>query len=222
MTDPLAAEARRLRVEEQLSVRRSGPGWASAVTGCTRCCAAFRRPSGPAARTPGRAAGRGGAAAADGRSVNEIAEQLGVAKSTAYQWVKHLPLDPDDAAAERRRAHSKLMTDARWAAYREARDAAQAAEQAAGRRSGRFARTSGTCWSSARRSTGVRGASRSRGGRRTDWSSSTATPGCSRCSCVPGQLRDRPGGAALPGAASTSRPMPRRPSAGGRSGWAPR
>ncbi|MEU3453794.1 helix-turn-helix domain-containing protein [Micromonospora sp. NPDC006766] len=69
---------------------------------------------------------------ADGRSVNEIAEQLGVAKSTSYQWVKHLPLNPDDAAAERRRAHSKLMTDARWSAHREARDTAQAAEQARG------------------------------------------------------------------------------------------
>lgn len=67
---------------------------------------------------------------AAGRSVNQIAAQLGVAKSTAYQWVRHLPLDPDDAAAERRREHSKAMTEARWSAYREARDAAQVAEHA--------------------------------------------------------------------------------------------
>jgi transposase len=61
----------------------------------------------------------------DGRSVNEIALELGVAKSTAYQWVKHLPLDQDFETRARRRAHSKLMTDAQREQHRQARDAAR-------------------------------------------------------------------------------------------------
>ncbi|MFI6130408.1 helix-turn-helix domain-containing protein [Micromonospora sp. NPDC051141] len=131
MTDPLAAEARRLRVEEQLSVAeiraRLGIGRdrASALLRGVPPPEWTRRPR---ARDDDRAEALRLRAA--GRSVNQIAEQLGVAKSTAYQWVRHLPLDPDAAVAERRRAHSKVMTDARWGAYREARDAAQAAEQA--------------------------------------------------------------------------------------------
>ncbi|MEV0002538.1 helix-turn-helix domain-containing protein [Micromonospora sp. NPDC050980] len=39
---------------------------------------------------------------AAGRSINQIAAQLGVAKSTAYQWVRHLPLNPDEAGRGRR------------------------------------------------------------------------------------------------------------------------
>ncbi|MER5455488.1 helix-turn-helix domain-containing protein [Micromonospora sp. NPDC002389] len=70
-----------------------------------------------------------------GHSVPEIARRLGVSRSTAYLWVRHLPLqrDPDDVR-ERRRAHSKVMTDAQWGEYRQERDAARAAtvEAAAG------------------------------------------------------------------------------------------
>ncbi|WBB77564.1 helix-turn-helix domain-containing protein [Micromonospora sp. WMMD882] len=63
---------------------------------------------------------------AAGCSVNEIAQRVGVAKSTAYRWVGHLPLDGDaEAARQRRRAHSKLMTDARWEGHRLARDVAR-------------------------------------------------------------------------------------------------
>ncbi|MCW3816333.1 helix-turn-helix domain-containing protein [Micromonospora sp. DR5-3] len=133
MTDPLAEEARRLRVEEQLSVRAI---CARLGIGRDRAYSLLRGVPPPdwTRRPNAKDALRAEAVRlrADGRSVNEIAHQLGVAKSTAYQWVKHLPLDPDDAAAERRRARSKLMTDARWSAHREARDAAQAAEQARG------------------------------------------------------------------------------------------
>ncbi|MFC7247036.1 helix-turn-helix domain-containing protein [Catellatospora aurea] len=53
-----------------------------------------------------------------GCSVPDIASRLGVARSTAFQWVRHIPLDSDVAAAERRRAHSRAMTDARWGAHR--------------------------------------------------------------------------------------------------------
>ncbi|MEV4541639.1 helix-turn-helix domain-containing protein [Micromonospora echinaurantiaca] len=62
-----------------------------------------------------------------GRSVPEIARRVGVARSTAYLWVRHLPLDRDsDEARARRRAHSKVMTDAQWGEYRTVRDAARA------------------------------------------------------------------------------------------------
>lgn len=133
MTDPLAAEARRLRVEEQLPVREIQ---ARLGIGRDRVYALLRGVPAPewTRRPNAKDALRGEAVRlrADGRSVNEIAQQLGVAKSTAYQWVKHLPLEPDGAAAERRRARSKLMTDARWSAHRAARDREQAAEQARG------------------------------------------------------------------------------------------
>ncbi|MGR6317122.1 helix-turn-helix domain-containing protein [Micromonospora soli] len=131
MTDPLAVEARRLRVEEQLSVREIQ---ARLGIGRDRVYALLRGVPPPewTRRPNAKDALRAEAVRlrANGRSVNEIAGRLGVAKSTAYQWVKHLPLDPDEAAAERRRAHSKVMTEARWGAYRAARDAAQAAEHA--------------------------------------------------------------------------------------------
>jgi hypothetical protein len=40
---------------------------------------------------------------AEGRTVNEIAERLAIAKSTAFRWVGHLPLDGScEAAGERR------------------------------------------------------------------------------------------------------------------------
>jgi hypothetical protein len=63
-----------------------------------------------------------------GRTVPEIATELAVAKSTAYQWVKHLPLDATiERGAERRRRHSRHMTDSRWEPHRQARDAQRAA-----------------------------------------------------------------------------------------------
>jgi hypothetical protein len=62
-----------------------------------------------------------------GQTVPQIATELGVAKSSAYQWVKHLPLDATiERGAERRRRHSKQMTDARWEPHRRARDAERA------------------------------------------------------------------------------------------------
>ncbi|MGK5675876.1 helix-turn-helix domain-containing protein [Micromonospora sp. URMC 106] len=131
MTDPIAAEVRRLRTVEQLSVReiqaRTGLG-RNRVHEFLQGVPPPERTRRPRAKDDLRSAAVG--LRAEGRSVNEIARQLGVAKSTAYQWVRHLPLDPDEAVAERRRAHSSLMTEARWAAHREARDAAQAAERA--------------------------------------------------------------------------------------------
>jgi hypothetical protein len=59
------------------------------------------------------------------RSVNDIALELGVARSTAWNWVGHIPLAGD--RAERNRAHSRVMTDARWGQHRVDRDATHAA-----------------------------------------------------------------------------------------------
>ena len=62
-----------------------------------------------------------------GATVNEIAARLGVATSTAWTWVKHLPLNPDPELAEKRRRHSKVMTDARWSRHNRERDVAHEA-----------------------------------------------------------------------------------------------
>ena len=70
-----------------------------------------------------------------GWSVNDLATKLGVAKSTAYMWVKHVPLDPDSERARHKQEHAALMAAGRWDAKRAARDRRQAevhAEAAAG------------------------------------------------------------------------------------------
>ncbi|MEU7997029.1 helix-turn-helix domain-containing protein [Micromonospora sp. NPDC049060] len=130
MSDPLADEVRRLRTVEQLSVReiraRTGLG-RNRVHDLLRGVPAPERTRRPNAKDDLRAAAV--ELRAEGRSVNDIARQLGVAKSTAYQWVRHLPLVEEGVGAERRRAHAALMTEARWSAHRRARDAARTAEQ---------------------------------------------------------------------------------------------
>lgn len=64
---------------------------------------------------------------AEHRSVNDIALELGVARSTAWTWVGHPPLDSDADRADRKRAHARRMTDARWRQHRIDRDAAHQA-----------------------------------------------------------------------------------------------
>jgi transposase-like protein len=49
---------------------------------------------------------------AEGWSVNDLAGKLGVAKSTAYAWLKHLPLDPNSERASRKQAHAAPMNAA--------------------------------------------------------------------------------------------------------------
>src|SRR5262249_28748951 len=61
----------------------------------------------------------------DGWSVSDISAELGVARSTAWTWGRDMPLDRDSERAAAKRAHSKLMTDARWARHRIERDAAR-------------------------------------------------------------------------------------------------
>ncbi|TCB99743.1 resolvase [Micromonospora zingiberis] len=135
MTEPRADDVRRLRTEEQLSVREIR---ARTGLGRNRVYELLRGVP-PPARTRRRNAkddlrAEAVALRSTGHSVPEIARRLGVSRSTAYLWVRHLPLDRDPEEQQRRRAHSKTMTDARWAAHRQARDEAQAAAHASAAR----------------------------------------------------------------------------------------
>ena len=64
---------------------------------------------------------------AQGCSVGDIAVRVGVARSTAWLWVRHLPRVPDGDPAAARARHARRMSEARWGAARTARDAARAA-----------------------------------------------------------------------------------------------
>jgi transposase len=127
MDGSTASEARRLRVDEQLSAGQirqrlglSKDQLYAALRGVPPL-AWTRRPN---AKDELRA--RAIELRGEGWSVNDIALELHVAKSTAWLWVRHLPLDPDSERARRKREHSKRMTDARWDAFRRNRDAARA------------------------------------------------------------------------------------------------
>jgi transposase len=61
-----------------------------------------------------------------GWSVNDLAVRLGVAKSTAYLWVKHIPLDPDSDRAREKQVHAAKMIAGRREAHRADRDRRQA------------------------------------------------------------------------------------------------
>jgi hypothetical protein len=63
--------------------------------------------------------------------VPEIATRLGIAKSTAYRWTRHIPLADSPQRRAGRREHSKRMTDAQWAAHRVERDRAHAEQVSA-------------------------------------------------------------------------------------------
>jgi hypothetical protein len=59
-------------------------------------------------------------------SVPEIAAELSVSRSTAYLWVRDIPEEEIEqwvARRERVTAHAKMMAEARWAGYRQERDA---------------------------------------------------------------------------------------------------
>lgn len=119
-----AGEARRLRVEEQLSIgqiqQRLGVT-KHVLTDWLRGIPAPEWTRRPTAKDELRA--RAVELRGQGWSVNDIALELGVARSTAWLWVRHLPLDRDTERAKAKRAHAKLMTDARWDRSRAARDA---------------------------------------------------------------------------------------------------
>lgn len=118
-----AAEARRLRSEEQLSVRQIQQRLGVTRQQLSRWLRGLPPPAWtarPNAKDDLRQ--RAVTLRGQGWTVTDIALELGVAKSTAWRWVRHLPLDGDSERAQRKRAHSKLMTDALWSARRTARD----------------------------------------------------------------------------------------------------
>lgn len=129
MTDPRRAEARRLRATSRMSLAQLRNHFG--VSRDTLADWLWNEPTPDWTRRPNAKDDLRAQAVllrTQGQSVPAIAAQLVVAKSTAYQWVKHLPLDPTiERSAERRRRHSKHMTDARWEPHRQARDVERAA-----------------------------------------------------------------------------------------------
>jgi transposase-like protein len=128
MSDPLAAEARRLRTVEELSVRqiqnRLGIG-KDRLYELLRGIPAPAWTKRPNAKDELRA--RAVELRAKGCSVVDIGLELGVAKSTAYQWVKHLPIDNGSPRAKEQRQQAVLLREAKSAARRAARDEREAA-----------------------------------------------------------------------------------------------
>jgi transposase len=132
MDDPRRTEARRLRLETRMSIaqlrERFGVGrdtmaewlWGLPTPGWTR------RPNAKdELREQAIDLRRGGC------SVPVIAAELGVSKSTAYLWTRHLPLDASaEQAALRRARHMEHMRESRWVPHRETRDAERAATNA--------------------------------------------------------------------------------------------
>jgi transposase len=121
-----AAEARRLRVEEGLSIAQIQARLGVTKHTLTEWLRGIPAPEWtrrPNAKDELRAQAlrlRG-----QGWSVNDIALELGVATSTAWQWVRHLPLDKDSDRARRKAEHAKVMTDAQWQERRAQRDASR-------------------------------------------------------------------------------------------------
>ncbi|GAA2872903.1 hypothetical protein Acy02nite_42810 [Actinoplanes cyaneus] len=60
-----------------------------------------------------------------GWSLKDIAEQLDVAKSTAFRWAGHIPLDQDSERAQEKRELAKKRIAGRWGQFREERDRRQ-------------------------------------------------------------------------------------------------
>jgi transposase len=133
MRENLAAEARRLRKEECLSVRQIQQRLGVSrhrLYEWLRGTPAPEWTNRPNAKDDLRA--RAERLRRDGWSVPEIAVELGVAKSTAFQWTRQIALDPDLERSRQRRERSKRMTDARWQAHREDRDRRRAEVNSAG------------------------------------------------------------------------------------------
>jgi transposase len=132
MTDDRRDEARRLRVDPGLSLSQLKKHFGVGDGTLTEWLRGVSPPlwtRRPNAKDDLRS--RAVQLRSEGWSVNDLAVDLGVAKSTAYQWVKHIPLDPDTQRAQDKRKHSEKMTAARWETHREERDQRQAEVHAA-------------------------------------------------------------------------------------------
>ncbi|PRX24456.1 hypothetical protein CLV67_102232 [Actinoplanes italicus] len=65
-----------------------------------------------------------------GWSINDIAVRMGIAKSTAFAWVRHVPSDPASARAQQRRELARQRIADRWDRFREERERHQAGVRA--------------------------------------------------------------------------------------------
>jgi transposase len=131
--DPRAGEARRLRAESRMSLAQLREHFG--VNRDTMAAWLWDEPTPEWTRRPRAKDDLRELAVKmrqDGDTVPQIAEALGVSKSTAYLWVKHLPLDEtSEKAQQRRREHSKRLAETRWEPMRQKRDADRAATNAA-------------------------------------------------------------------------------------------
>ncbi len=129
MTDDRRLEARRLRTETRMSLadlrRRFGVSrdvMADWLWGLPAPEWTLR----PTAKDDARA--EAVALRLQGYTVPQIAEKLGVSRSSAFLWVRHLPLEATvERAHERRSRTARLGAQARWEPVNEARDAERAA-----------------------------------------------------------------------------------------------
>lgn len=122
--DSLVARARQLRSDEGLSTseiaarlavpRSTVRGW---FAGMPPAAGSWR----PGAKD--RARQRAIGLRATGWAVPEIAQELGVARSTAWLWVRHLPLDVDSPRSQARRNAARANADSRWRTHRVEREA---------------------------------------------------------------------------------------------------
>ena len=180
--DPRIDEARRLRVEEELSGRQIQDRLGVSKTTLQDWLRGIpppdwtRRPNAKDALRARAVELRG-----QGWSVNDIALEIGVARSTAWQWVKHLPLDLDSDRARMKRQKGKQLTDGRLrngTLGRRLRDERRAATPEGCR--GRGGRCVGPRVAVARRAgllvRGLQGEAVATE-RRAHWASPTATPG---------------------------------------------
>lgn len=123
MTPELAAEVRRLRTQAGLSVRQIQQQLGLTKTQLRDTLRGVPPPEWtrrPNAKDQLREVAQ--RLRREGWSVPDIAIELNVARSTAFRWTRHTPLDGDTERARLRREHSKRMTDARWAKHRSDRD----------------------------------------------------------------------------------------------------
>jgi transposase len=135
MNDPRRDEARRLRIETRMSLAQlrehfsvSRDTMAEWLWGLAAPEWTLRPNAKDDLRDQAIELRKGGC------SVPAIAAALGVSKSTAYLWTRHLPLDPTpEEAEERRSGHMQRMRESRWEPHRKARDAERSATNAAER-----------------------------------------------------------------------------------------
>ena len=132
MDDPRRAEARRLRCETRMSLAQLREHFGVSRDTLTDWLRGLPTPEWtqrPMAKDELRV--QAVELREQGCSVPVIADRLGVAKSSAYLWTRHIPLDrsPEDSA-ERRRRHMEHMRETRWEPHRQARDAERAATSA--------------------------------------------------------------------------------------------